>query len=166
MTPLPEQAAARRLKAALEKEMAFLPEIEAFLGEALRALEEAAPARIPVQAAAVGAAVSDAYLLVENVLKAIARTFEGMPEGPDWHAELLEAAALDIPEVRPPVVRGHTRALLEELRRFRHVVRNVYGMRLDARRAREIAAAAPVAIAAFREDIEAFRRFLDALCTA
>ncbi len=43
MTPRPERGAAESLKAGVEKEMAFLPELEGFLERALRALDQTVP---------------------------------------------------------------------------------------------------------------------------
>jgi len=37
------------------------------------------------------------YSAIESILERTERAFGTLPAGPDWHAELLEGAALDIP---------------------------------------------------------------------
>lgn len=72
------------------------------------------------------------YTEIENVLKVIAIEIDGyVPTGEDWHAKLLETMALSIPDIRPAVLSPTTRAELDELRRFRHVVRNRYALELS-----------------------------------
>ncbi|MFN2131705.1 MAG: hypothetical protein ACK2VD_14340 [Anaerolineae bacterium] len=44
---------------------------------------------------------------------------------------LLEQMAAEVPSVRPALISGETRQLLDEYRGFRHVVRNVYAFRFD-----------------------------------
>lgn len=166
MTPRPDRSAALSLEAEVAKELAFAPEIERYLAKALRALEQAPPDVADLAASAVGHAAADVYLLAENVLKTIAREFEGVPSGPEWHKRLLDRARLDIPGIRPPIISDATRAALDPLRDFRHVIRNVYGMRIDPVRARQRAEQARRALPAFEADIAAFCRFLDALASA
>jgi len=163
MGPVADGAAARRLKAALLEELSYLPEVERFLERALAALERAPEDEAAIPGVAVAGAVADAYLLMENVLKRISQTFEGLPTGADWHRELLDGAAREIEDIRPPVLGRRTRELLHPLRSFRHVVRNVYGTRLRPDRVREVAALLPETVAAFREDLESFLGFLDTL---
>ena len=72
------------------------------------------------------------YTEIENVLKVIAAEIDGyVPTGEDWHAKLLETMTLSIPDIRPAVLLPTTRAELDELRRFRHVVRNRYALELS-----------------------------------
>ncbi|MEW5830091.1 MAG: hypothetical protein AB1846_14445 [Chloroflexota bacterium] len=67
------------------------------------------------------------YSGFERIFTQIAETVDGdLPRGENWHDLLLRQMAGEIPDVRPAVISADTRTLLDELRRFRHVVRNVY----------------------------------------
>jgi hypothetical protein len=60
-----------------------------------------------------------------------ARVDHWMPSGEDWHIQLLRRMTEAVPHVRPAVISEATRIRLDEARRFRHVVRNVYAENLD-----------------------------------
>ena len=47
--------------------------------------------------------------------------------GKQWHRDLLIQMSLDISQTRPKIISQETVTNLDEYRRFRHVVRNVYG---------------------------------------
>jgi hypothetical protein len=81
---------------------------------------------------------------------------QAVPEGPHWHEELLPQASLEIPSLRPAVLRRSTRDCLDEYRRFRHVVRNVYAFVFDRARLRELARGLPKC---FEMSPVTFRRF-------
>ena len=51
--------------------------------------------------------------------------------GETWHTELLRQMSLDVPDVRPPVLQAETAARLDEYRKFRHRIRNIYATNLD-----------------------------------
>lgn len=96
---------------------------------------------------------------LEGILKGIAEDIDGhVPQGGAWHAKLLEVMALDIGGVRPAVIGAETRALLDDLRRFRHAVRSHYGIDLrdtdiddNLERLRRV-------LPLFRRDFEEFAR--------
>jgi len=46
--------------------------------------------------------------------------------GEAWHTELLRQMALDLPNVRSPVIQRETAMHLGEYRKFRHRIRNIY----------------------------------------
>lgn len=73
------------------------------------------------------------YSGLERIFELIARRVDGeTPTGSTWHRDLLHQMAQDQPRIRPAVI-GQDRVLaLDELRRFRHLVRNVYSMNLSA----------------------------------
>jgi hypothetical protein len=84
---------------------------------------------------ALALALDRAYTALESILERIVRTLEGdIPVGPDWHRALLHNASLDIPGVRPPLLRPTTIAAADHLRRFRHLLRHAYAAELDADR--------------------------------
>ena len=72
------------------------------------------------------------YLGCERIFTHIAETIDGdVPHGEDWHTLLLRQMRNEIPGIRPAVISTETGEVLDDLRRFRHVVRNVYTHRLD-----------------------------------
>jgi hypothetical protein len=71
--------------------------------------------------------IENFYMGIEEIFKRIAIfTDEGIPEGSRWHSILIKGMARDILGVRPPVIKDETRLLLDEYRKFRHPVRNIY----------------------------------------
>lgn len=165
MGPRPDRSGAAALKADLVAELAWLPPIVDFVSDARERFAVSKEPRFDVLPLAHG--LTDLYTLAEKVFERIAQAFEGPPRpGPKWHAELLKRMALDIPGERPPLLRPETLRELVELRKFRHLLRNVYGIRIDPARCAALAERFGPAAAAFREDVEAFLRFLDVLAAA
>ena len=60
------------------------------------------------QRALVAVRIHRYYTAVETTLERIERTFAAAPTGPDWHRELLEGAALELPGVRPAILSSAT----------------------------------------------------------
>ena len=72
------------------------------------------------------------YTGIERIFEIIAKEIDcRLPTGDKWHRDLLDQMAVNIPNVRKAVIREETRLLLDELRRFRHVVRSAYSFQLD-----------------------------------
>ncbi|WP_013335027.1 hypothetical protein [Gloeothece verrucosa] len=83
----------------------------------------------------VALSLHDLYTGLELIFSKIATGVDGhMPAGQEWHRDLLIQMSLDIAQTRPKVISISTREALDEYRRFRHVVRNVYSFNLDAKR--------------------------------
>jgi hypothetical protein len=100
------------------------------------------------------------YTGLETLLERIARQLDGeVPEGPRWHRELLGQLAVDVPSVRPAVLRRDDVASLAELLAFRHFLRRAYGVVLDgpqlAARLATLTRVAP-AIDVALDDLDAF----------
>lgn len=70
---------------------------------------------------------------------------------------------VEIPSVRPAVLRRGTRDCLDEYRRFRHVVRNVYAFVFDRARLKELAQGLPDCFEALFHDLRLFQQFLNRL---
>jgi hypothetical protein len=71
------------------------------------------------------------YSGVERLFELIARRVDhNLPTSQTWHRDLLEQMAHDIPGIRPAVIDQDRVRALDEFRRFRHLVRNVYTMNL------------------------------------
>ncbi|MFC1857856.1 antitoxin [Thermodesulfobacteriota bacterium] len=71
------------------------------------------------------------YSGLERIFELIARHIDLFtPEGDMWHYKLLQQMSREVKEVRPAVINKEIIASLDELRRFRHLVRNVYTFNL------------------------------------
>jgi hypothetical protein len=71
------------------------------------------------------------YSGLERLFQYIAEEMDGgPPRGEAWHRELLRQMTVEIAGVRPAVISAETAHGLDEYRRFRHVVRNVYAEHL------------------------------------
>ena len=82
--------------------------------------------------------VCNVYNVMEDVFASIAANIDGdVPKGENWHRELLDQMTAPLADVRPPVIDAKLRIELDELRRFRHVVRHGYGARLNKPRVEE-----------------------------
>jgi hypothetical protein len=107
------------------------------------------------------------YAGVERVFEDIARTMEkSVPDGPDWHQDLLLQMSAEIAAVRPAVISRETRRCLEEYRGFRHVVRNVYAFNLRAARLLELTDDLQDCYQLVARDLEDLSILLEQLSTA
>lgn len=97
------------------------------------------------------------YSGAEKVLTRALSAFEGVPNGESWHRELLDAATLTIPNVRPPVIQTGTARLLDPYRGFRHRFRNLYLHDLVAEPVVLLATDLEAATTAFAADLAQFR---------
>lgn len=71
------------------------------------------------------------YSGVERLFELIARHVDqSSPVGEMWHRDLLQQMAQEMANVRPAVISREKASSLDELRRFRHLVRNVYTFNL------------------------------------
>lgn len=107
------------------------------------------------------------YSGVERLFVLIARNVdERIPTGQTWHRDLLRWMAEDVPEMRPAVIGQTTAHTLDEFRRFRHLVRNVYTMNLTPEKIESLMAVLPKLWSTLREELLAFAEFLEALANA
>src|SRR5687767_11326036 len=75
------------------------------------------------------------YNGLERAMELIALEMdEGTLGGETWHIELLRQMTLELPSVRPAVLSAETGRNLDEYRKFRHRVRNIYAIQLSATR--------------------------------
>ena len=104
------------------------------------------------------------YSGLERVFELIAIELDGGTLGGDaWHTELLRQMALDVPGTRPAVLGANTAAALDEYRRFRHRIRNIYASNLDPARIRPLLTQLPALWAQLRHDLDSFIEFLHGL---
>lgn len=106
------------------------------------------------------------YTGVERAFSRIARALGALPEGQAWHRTLLDDMLLDIPKVRPPVLRGATRDALARYLAFRHRFRNLYLFDLDVTQVAPLAQDVETTFAAASADLERFAAALEALAEA
>jgi hypothetical protein len=97
------------------------------------------------------------YSGLERLFELIARHVDrGLPAAETWHRDLLQQMARDLTGVRPAVIAQDNALALDEFRRFRHLVRNVYTLML----------ALPELWPGLRAELLAFAEFLEELAQA
>jgi hypothetical protein len=102
------------------------------------------------------------YSGFEHQFTHIAETIDGnLPHGEEWHRLLLGQMKTEVPGIRPAVISTVTGNMLDELRKFRHVVRNVYTHRLDPERLGELVESTSKNFAQLTAEISAFTAFLE-----
>lgn len=101
------------------------------------------------------------YSGTERLFELIARQVDGsVPAGEIWHRELLHQMAADRSLIRPAVIGKETAEFLDELRRFRHLVRHVYAFSLVPDRLERLMGRLPEVWQQLREELLAFSAFL------
>lgn len=149
-----EEIVARRLAAEMESELATMTSLGEELANAPQGTDS-------YSLRARGSILHDFYNGVERVFLRIARELNGgVPRGEQWHRDLVDDMALEIPGVRPAVIDGGLANVLGEYLRFRHVFRNVYGGVLESQRMVSLEDRLPETLAAFRECVEGFARWM------
>lgn len=104
------------------------------------------------------------YTGLEKIFQLISRVIdEDTPVGRTWHRELLESMASDIPGRRPAVISSAAVSYLDELRRFRHMVRNVYTTNLDPARIKPLIDDLTTWFPQIKAELLAFSDFLEQL---
>jgi hypothetical protein len=88
---------------------------------------------------------------------------QAVPEGANWHQDLLLQMSAGLDSTRPPVITPDTRYCLDEYRGFRHIVRNVYTFQLRPQRLRELTVNLRDCYHKVVQDIHTFLDFLEEL---
>ena len=146
----PEKAFARRLAAEIEHELERLEQLREELAAAPRD-DDTFTLR------ARGSVLHDFYSGIERVFIRIAEELNGgVPQGEQWHRQLVTDMSLEIPDVRPAVIEPELARELGDYLRFRHVFRNLYGSLLDAQRMRPLEERLPAVLATFCTQVRAF----------
>ena len=103
----------------------------------------------------------------ERIFELIAIEIDGGALGGEaWHAELVKQMTLDLPGTRPPVIRKDTAAQLDEYRKFRHRIRNIYATGLDPVRMQPLVEALSTAWFDLRDQLTAFCQLLNDLAAS
>jgi hypothetical protein len=104
------------------------------------------------------------YAGVERIFKTIAtRVDQSMPEGGNWHQELLEQMNTELPGVRPAVLSDAAHKKLDRYRGFRDVVRNVYTFDFDPEQIGLLMKRLPETVEHVRDDLQAFADTLEGM---
>ncbi len=107
------------------------------------------------------------YSGLERLFELTARHVDqALPSGEMWHRDLLERMAQHVEGIRPAVIGQESVRLLDELRRFRHLVRNVYTVNLMPEKMEGLMKALPRLWPRLRAELLAFADFLEALAEA
>lgn len=102
------------------------------------------------------------YSGLERIFAQIAENIDDdLPQGEDWHKLLLAQMKSEIPGLRPAVISNEMWEVLDDLRKFRHVVRNVYTHHLDPVRLGKLVKRSTKHFAQLDAEISAFARFLE-----
>ena len=98
-----------------------------------------------------------AYNAIEQMCARIARDFENQfTKNGGWHEALLRRMTLDVPGIRPALFGACTKADLDELRRFRHLVHHAYDLSLREDRVMELTQIAGKIAATLESTCETF----------
>jgi hypothetical protein len=104
------------------------------------------------------------YNAFENVFQNIAAVFENAADDVErWHTQLLERMRMDVMPLRPAVIDDAAYDALDELRRFRHLFRHAYSVKLDPLRLQLVMRKAFALKAIYVDQLEQFVDFLQDL---
>jgi hypothetical protein len=107
------------------------------------------------------------YSGLERLFELIARHVDrDLPTGKIWHRQLIQQMARDLTEVRPAVIGAESAVALDEFRRFRHLVRNIYTFNLDPDKMASLVTVLPDLFSQIKAELLGFSSFLEELAKA
>lgn len=139
-----------------------LPDLDRSIARAERSWKQA-PIAIDIDVYVDSAALhlQSFYTGLERIFEQTARQIdESVPTGDSWHYDLLLQMGRDIAGVRPALLSSASVKGLDEFRKFRHVVRNVYATNLDPEKMANLFTLLPVVWHQVRAELLAFAEFL------
>jgi len=158
LTPMPENpylALKTRLQDELTSIQTTLDTLDTLLGQAERIPE------IALIPAAAGY-IEDFYSGCERLAQRVAITLDGgLPEGRDWHGQLLRQVANSGPQGRPPLWDKAVLLELDTYCRFRHRARHLYSINLDGTRVLALARQVSTVFETVRQAVAVFTLWLD-----
>ena len=99
---------------------------------------------------------------LERIFELIARGIDlHVPDGENWHLDLLRQMACDLPDVRPAIISQKSAQRLDEYRRFRHLVRNIYTANLIPERMASLLVTLPDLWHSVRAELLAYADLLE-----
>lgn len=112
----------------------------------------------------IGYHLHNLYSAFENIFQNVAAVFENsVDDAAQWHSQLLERMRLEVMPLRPALIDDEAYDALDELRRFRHLFRHAYSMKLDPARLQLVLDKAMVLKLVYRRQLEGFTEFLEEL---
>jgi len=113
--------------------------------------------------AALGYTIHNIYGVIENACFRVSKFFENGLSTDLWHKDLLNRMLLDIPGTRQAFFTRDEFLVLDDLRAFRHVFRNLYGRPLDRERLLSLQKKTKAAIPMFQSSVMRYTEFLKRL---
>lgn len=99
---------------------------------------------------------------LERIFEAVATTIDGsVPGGESWHRDLLQQMGREIQGVRPALFSEETLSIMDEFRRFRHRIRNIYSFNLVPERIKALVEKLPRLSDEVNTSLQDFAQFLD-----
>jgi hypothetical protein len=103
------------------------------------------------------------YIIFENIFRNIAASFEHHVNQGGWNRQLLKRMRLDLTPLRPTIIDADAYDRLDEMLRFRHVFRTMYGLDLDPLRLGVVLRKTLELKPLYRPQIDRFLEFLRGL---
>lgn len=124
------QGAVLLLTSELASDYSYIAEATSLVDRARQRLE-LSNASDELDLLVLGACLHGLYNAIEAYFLRIAKFFENNIDDAAWHRDLLDRMRLEIPGIRPALICDAALAeRIDELRRFRHLFRNLYKTRL------------------------------------
>ena len=102
------------------------------------------------------------YSGLERIFELIASVVDGnKPVSKNWHKELLNLMAREVPTIRPAVISEAVCSSLNDYRGFRHIVRNVYTFKFDPEKIKKLSNEVTGLFSKVSAELLAFADFLD-----
>jgi hypothetical protein len=102
------------------------------------------------------------YNGLERIFERVATILDGsLPQGENWHQLLLKQMTKEAPGVRPAVISNHVYVQLDELRGFRHVVRNIYTFKFNPHKLEKLVTEVGPLYKKVQSELLAFANFLE-----
>lgn len=107
------------------------------------------------------------YSAIERLFELIARHLDqSQPTGEMWHRDLLKQMSHEVENIRPAVISRPIASSLDNFRRFRHLVRNIYTFNLAPDKIESLIIELPDMWTQLQEELTAFADFLTDLAKA
>lgn len=146
-----------------------MPDLDRLVHRVSRAWSNAqrSPQELEIYLDSVALNLHGFYSGLERLFELIVRHVDqSIPGGEMWHRDLIQQMAQDKPNTRPAVISPNRVSSLDELRRFRHLVRNVYTFNLDSDKMKSLISNLPDLWNQVQAELLSFADFLSELVRA
>lgn len=152
---------ALRFEAELTDEISNIRRIVAIIKARIKNLPAASNDAYEVYIDSIAHNLENFYMAVEEIFKDIcAVTGEGLPEGERWHSILLKNMTKEIRDIRPAVISLKTFEKMDDYRKFRHLVRNIYTYNIIPEKVLVLARPSEKVFRGFEQNIKTFMKFI------